>query len=143
MEVSLGSHSDRRQSSSSCERTPVYRFPDAHMAANGRKKGALQGANRCSIGAQNYISIFSIINSKRSIARRFNRPGLPAQYAGSRTEPRRKTKRDRVVTFEQVGQRVPGELSSSPPSHQQPAPPHILFLAAAPTDRPVSLWQRL
>ena len=46
MEVSLGSHSDRRQSSSSCERTPVYRFPDAHMAANGRKKGALQGANR-------------------------------------------------------------------------------------------------
>ena len=56
MEVSLGdSHSGRRQFSSSCERTPVYRFLGARIAANGRK-GALQGANRCSIGAQNYIS---------------------------------------------------------------------------------------
>ena len=31
-------------------------FLGARMATNGRK-GALQGANRCSIGAQNYISI--------------------------------------------------------------------------------------
>ena len=102
---------------------------------------------------------------ERALQGASNRPGLIAQRAGSRTETQRKAKRDRVhavglchachkhsASDIRAGRHA-GELSISPPSSPTNTPPMparppslhpaLSIFLAAPTDRHVSLWQRL